>query len=996
MFSGILANQAPPKQTATATIATLCDRLAHATLLEDRRAAVLGLRSFARDYKESVASGGLRWLIVALDKDRDDVDTVKVVLETLLLLFANEHQNSDSPDDIALWLADEFTQKQANINLLIDLLDQTDFYDRLYALRILSAILKNRPERTRECIYTAPLGLERLVATLDDRREIIRNEGVQLLIALTDDHAEIQKLVAYNGAFDGVFNIIDLEGGITGGFLVQDCLRLLTNLLAFNVSNQSYFQEARCDTKLVQLLGNDKTDDMLLEATSKNLLQLLNLCKVFVTFVGSAAEAHQKYLWDCGLTPRVLALAFSPKSTIDVRAEALCTAADLIRGNHALQEKFALMQVDASTLPGFSVPDVPNEGPNRTAFVIEALLNMALLDINIASFNVRMAAVQCIEAYVHNNPETRLHFIDRAVKGFTSGEDETANIFNSLIELDSNSQSDPYKTWFSGAIFQTLIFENREAQDIAMNLTSGDAESGEEVVTAIQNFSSNLLEALQYGLNSRISLAFLMILCVWLNENPEAVNDFLMENSTLESLLALVNHINNEDAVLLQGVCTFLIGIVFEFSTKESPVPRVDLHSRILGRLKKDQYFLKLHKLRQHPAIRDFEEAGNRPHRKGLPEVYFTGDFIKFFKDNYSKNYYHFKERLDGSLSPLPGIISRSLDRDPGDQSGHHGNGEPHMVSEEMLQSVTAQLEIKEDEYSKLQAAHTALEHQLSQEQERFRSFKESSSSTVQKIKEVAAREIATAQDNAQAIQEESEANILAEREAARSEIQEVTLRMDAALRESRAATDKVTKETSVIIAKLQEHSAQLEKELGSLREGNSAQSQQLNAQAQQIDNMKSAILKLESQLNEQLDTAKKTQSRHESERDVERKARDVERKAAEKRLSDLKREMESRLQETARIAEDSAKKAATAEAEILKVKEAAKKEKAEMEMEREGEREKAAIAQAEADDLMLVMADLEENVKKYKARLKKLGEDVTDDEGEGEEEEEEEEEEED
>ncbi|KAK6527839.1 hypothetical protein TWF694_004813 [Orbilia ellipsospora] len=970
MFSGILTNQAPPKQTATATIATLCDRLAHATLLEDRRAAVLGLRSFARDYKESVASGGLRWLIVALDKDRDDVDTVKVVLETLLLLFVSETDNSESPDDIALWLADEFTQKQTNINLLIDLLDQSDFYERLYALRLLSAILKNRPERTRDCIYTAPLGLERLVATLEDRREIIRNvflyaEGVQLLIALTDDHAEIQKLVAYHGAFDGVFNIINLEGGITGGFLVQDCLKLLTNLLAFNVSNQSFFQEARCDTQLVKLLSNDKVaDDMLLETTKKNTLQLLNLCKVFVNFVGSATEAHQKYLWSCNLTQKVLILAFSPKSPLEVRAEALCTVADLIRGNHALQENFALEQVDASTLPGYIIPDTSDKAPQPTAYVIEALLNLALRETNPASFSIRMAAVQCIEGYVHNNPEIRLHFIDRAVKGFTSGDDETANIFTNLIELDSNSQSDPYKTWFSGAIFLTLIFENREAQDIAMTLSSGDAESGEEVVTAIQNLSSNLLEALQYGLNSRISLTFLMILCVWFYENPEAVNDFLTENSTLESLLALINQLNTEDPLLLQGVCTFLIGIVYEFSTKDSPVPRVDLHSRILGRLKKDQYFLKLHKLRQHPAVRDFEETASLQPRKGFPEVYFTSDFIRFFKDNYS-------------------IISRSLDRDPGDLSGPQANGQPNMVSAEMLQSVTAQLEIKENELFKLQAAHTSLEHQLSQEQEKYRSFKETSSATVQKIKEVAAREIASARDEAQAIHEEGEANLLAEREAHRNEIQEVTVRMDAALRESQAATDKVTKETTVVINRLQEHISLLEKELGSLREDKSAQEQQIKAQEQQIDNMKSAILKLESQLNDQFDASKKLQGRHESEKEVERKV-------AEKQLADLRRDMESRLQETARLAEESAKRADRAESEIQRVKETAQKEKEEVQ-------EKAATAQAETDDLMLVMADLEENVKKYKERLKKLGEEVTDDEGDddGEDEEGEEEEEE-
>lgn len=83
----ILESQAPAKQTATETINTLSSRLQSATLLEDRRAAILGLRSFAKLYPASVASGALRGLISSLSHDADDVDTVKVVLETLLMLF---------------------------------------------------------------------------------------------------------------------------------------------------------------------------------------------------------------------------------------------------------------------------------------------------------------------------------------------------------------------------------------------------------------------------------------------------------------------------------------------------------------------------------------------------------------------------------------------------------------------------------------------------------------------------------------------------------------------------------------------------------------------------------------------------------------------------------------------------------------------------------------------------------------------------------------------
>ena len=90
---GILQAQAPAKQTATDTIQTLSGRLLSATLLEDRRAAILGLRSFAKTHPASVASGALRGLIGSLGKDVEDVDTVKVVLETLLTLFSPDESS---------------------------------------------------------------------------------------------------------------------------------------------------------------------------------------------------------------------------------------------------------------------------------------------------------------------------------------------------------------------------------------------------------------------------------------------------------------------------------------------------------------------------------------------------------------------------------------------------------------------------------------------------------------------------------------------------------------------------------------------------------------------------------------------------------------------------------------------------------------------------------------------------------------------------------------
>ena len=105
----------------------------------------------------------------------------------------------EASDEIALWLADEFTQvrtccgglemgsvgltegkRQDNITTLLDLLETRDFYPRLYSLQLISLISTARPERTQECIFTAPLGIPRLVSTLSDVREPVRNGKLNL------------------------------------------------------------------------------------------------------------------------------------------------------------------------------------------------------------------------------------------------------------------------------------------------------------------------------------------------------------------------------------------------------------------------------------------------------------------------------------------------------------------------------------------------------------------------------------------------------------------------------------------------------------------------------------------------------------------------------------------------------------------------------------------------------------------------------------------------
>ncbi len=52
----------------------------------------------------------------------------------------------------------------------------------------------------------------------------------------------IQKIMAFEGAFDRLFAIVREEGGMDGGIVVQDCMSLLVALLRNSVPNQLMFR----------------------------------------------------------------------------------------------------------------------------------------------------------------------------------------------------------------------------------------------------------------------------------------------------------------------------------------------------------------------------------------------------------------------------------------------------------------------------------------------------------------------------------------------------------------------------------------------------------------------------------------------------------------------------------------------------------------------------------------------------------------------------------
>lgn len=143
----------------------------------------------------------LEALTITVKRDFHDPETLRAALETLLVVFMYEEHPvclpSLSEDDsdiqspsvrIALQkLQDSFIkvspttylrtdyQDPENILMLLECLESPDFYSRLYALQLLSNLIKARPTIIQKCLLSSAVGISRLVVSLNDNREAVRN-----------------------------------------------------------------------------------------------------------------------------------------------------------------------------------------------------------------------------------------------------------------------------------------------------------------------------------------------------------------------------------------------------------------------------------------------------------------------------------------------------------------------------------------------------------------------------------------------------------------------------------------------------------------------------------------------------------------------------------------------------------------------------------------------------------------------------------------------------
>ncbi|SAM08529.1 hypothetical protein [Absidia glauca] len=691
-YSALRGERGQP-QSADETIERLADCLETATLLEDRRAGVLSLKGLVKDWPETVGDKSLPALIKVLHSDYRDVDITKSLLETLTILCTKDKQKNLDGDKSERF-TDYFLQDSSNVTLLLDILEEFDFYIRFSTIKLLSTLLFNRPKRIQECILTSPMGITRLVDLLDDKRDIIRNEGLLLLIDLTRSNAEVQKLVTFQATFEKLLALIEEQEGISGDIIVQDSLTLMQNLLRYNVSDQIYFRETSCIQQIPGLLGfvGDREGDHIPYSFEDwppqkvaNTVAVLELVRTLAEPDGPNTTINQNVMVQSGILLPIVQLGICSNTPSIVRTEALYAIAYVIRDNVTNQEIFTRTVV-ASPPPGLMEDDDQQPPMNPTPGLPPRPAMVSLIAIAVTadaglhySYSSRAAAAFAVFSCVDGNHDTQLVIasmmkmppLDNENTDYTDKPCSAGSLLLEAIENWELSIQDPYKVWFACAILSHIISNNEQAKQVAGSIQFGEEDHGEEPVPLLHHIVAQLLMSTKNSAtNSRIPIAYLCLLCSWLYDSPASVSLFLSESTHVQFLIQEVQSSTNDPTV--QGLTAFLLGITYEFNNDpKTPITRENLQAILSSRV--DVFNSHIARLRDSHAIKNApqhleisaEDESLASSTKGLPSLLLDVAFAEFFKDVYGKER-HIEGLVIDSLSLfLVETTQRSMKRRP-------------------------------------------------------------------------------------------------------------------------------------------------------------------------------------------------------------------------------------------------------------------------------------------------------------------------------------------
>ncbi|XP_041641061.1 general vesicular transport factor p115 isoform X2 [Cheilinus undulatus] len=634
---GVMGGQQAGQQPSGAeTIQKLCDRVASSTLLEDRRDAVRALKSLSKTYRTEVGTQAMDHLINILQTDRSDSEILGYALDTIYNIICNDeeeeqdesedavmqiplsgkHKNVPAPDeagqkqadDLGAQFTDKFVEDPEHVTLLLTLLEEFDFHVRWPGVKLLTALLKNQGAQVQGIILVSPMGVSRLMDLLADSREVIRNDGLLLLQQLTKSNAAIQKIVAFENAFERLLDIITEEGSSDGGIVVEDCLLLLLNLLKNNSSNQNFFKEGSYIQRMKPWfeVGDDNSGWSAQKVT--NLHLMLQLVRVMVSPVNSpgATASCQKSMYQCGLLQQLCTILMATGVPADILTETINTVSEVIRGSQVNQDYFASVNAPSN--------------PPRPAIVV---LLMSMVNER-QPFVLRCAVLYCFQCFLYKNQKGQGEIVATLLPSTIDANSISAGqlLCGGLFSADSLSN------WCAAVALAHALQDNLTQKEQLLRVQLATS-LGKPPVSLLQQCTNILSQ----GSKVQTRVGLLMLLCTWISNCPIAVTHFLHNQENVPFLTAQISENLGEDERLVQGLCALLLGICIYYNDNSlENYTKEKLKQLIEKRIGKENFVEKLGFITKHEL---YSRAAQKPQPvfPSPEQMLFDHEFTKLVKE---------------------------------------------------------------------------------------------------------------------------------------------------------------------------------------------------------------------------------------------------------------------------------------------------------------------------------------------------------------------------
>ncbi|XP_053830819.1 general vesicular transport factor p115 isoform X2 [Vidua macroura] len=613
---------AGPQPSGADTIQKLCDRVASSTLLDDRRDAVRALKSLSKKYRLEVGIQAMEHLIRVLQTDRSDSEIIGYALDTLYNVISNdleeeeqEENSAKQVDDLGSQFTEIFIKQQENVTLLLTLVEEFDFHVRWPGVKLLTSLLKQQGPQVQQIILVSPMGVSRLMDLLADSREVIRNDGVLLLQQLTKSNAAIQKIVAFENAFERLLDIITEEGNSDGGIVVEDCLLLLQNLLKNNNSNQNFFKEGSYIQRMKPWfeVGDDNCGWSAQKVT--NLHLMLQLVRVLVspTNPPGATSSCQKAMFHCGLLQQLCTILMATGVPADILTETINTVSEVIRGCQTNQDYFASVNAPSN--------------PPRPAIVV---LLMSMVNER-QPFVLRCAVLYCFQCFLYKNQKGQGEIVSTLLPSTIDGNSVSAGqlLCGGLFSTDSLSN------WCAAVALAHALQENATLKEQLLRVQLATS-IGNPPVSLLQQCTNILSQGDKIdrrGSKVQTRVGLLMLLCTWLSNCSIAVTHFLHNPANVPFLTGQIAENLGEEEQLVQGLCALLLGISIYYNDNSLENYRKEkLKQLIEKRIGRENFIEKLGFISKHEL---YSRAAQKPQPSfSSPDhMMFDHEFTKLVKE---------------------------------------------------------------------------------------------------------------------------------------------------------------------------------------------------------------------------------------------------------------------------------------------------------------------------------------------------------------------------